>query len=85
MHIDFIFGDYYLLASEKKNFLLYYAVPLLLKYLPDVYALHLMLLVGGIYRLLKESISLHDRESSSSFLKLFCAQASTLYGMKIVQ
>ena len=69
------------LASEKKNFLLYYAVPLLLKYLPDMYVLHLMLLVGGIYRLLKETISLQERESSASCLKLFCAQSATLYGM----
>lgn len=67
-------------ASEKKNFLLYYAVPLLLKHLPDIYVLHLMLLVGGIYRLLKETISLQERESSASCLKLFCAQAATLYG-----
>ena len=53
-----------------------------MKYLPGVYAVHLMLLVGGVYRLLKESISLHDRESSAAFLKLFCAQASALYGMQ---
>lgn len=71
----------HLTASEKKNFLLYYAVPLLMKYLPDVYTRHLMLLVGGLYRLLKESISPEDRKSSASFLRLFCAQASSLYGM----
>ena len=46
-----------------------------------MYVLHLMLLVGGIYRLLKETISLQERESSASCLKLFCAQAATLYGM----
>lgn len=51
-----------------------------MKYLPDMYVLHLMLLVGGIYRLLKETLSLQERESSASCLKLFCAQASTLYG-----
>lgn len=72
------------LASEKKNFLLYYAVPLLRNYLPELYALHLMLLVGGLYRLLKESISPDDRESSATFLKLFCAQASALYGMYLL-
>lgn len=58
-------------ASEKKNFLLYYAVPLLMKYLPDMYVLHLMLLVGGIYGLLKETISLQERESSAYALSYF--------------
>ena len=76
-----VFITWLSLASEKKNFLLYYAVPLLLKHLPDIYVLHLMLLVGGIYRLLKETISVQERESSASCLKLFCAQAATLYGM----
>ena len=46
----------------------HFPVPLLLKYLRDVYALHLMLLFGGIYRLLKESISLHDRERELFFI-----------------
>lgn len=67
-------------ASEKKNFLLYYAVPLLLNWLPEVYIQHVMLLVGGVFRLLKESITLEDRSSAASYLKLFCAQASVLYG-----
>ena len=41
-----------------------------MKYLPDVYIRHLALLVGGLFRLLKESITPEDREKSASFLKL---------------
>ncbi|PFX25222.1 hypothetical protein AWC38_SpisGene10168 [Stylophora pistillata] len=73
-----------IVASEKKNFRLYYAVPLLMKYLPDMHVLHLMLIVGGIYGLLNETISLQERESSASCLKLFCAQASTLHGSQFM-
>ena len=40
--------------------------------------MHLMLLVGGVYRLLKSSIEVDDRESAASFFKLFCAQGSAL-------
>ena len=54
-----------------------------MKYLPDVYIRHLALLVGGLFRLLKESITPEDREKSASFLKLFCAQAASLYGMSL--
>ena len=68
-------------ASEKKSFLLYYAVPLLLEHLPQVYVNHLMFLVGGTYRLLKRSISGEDMNDAACYLKLFCAQASALYGM----
>ena len=67
-------------ASEKKNFLGYYAVPLQ-HHLPQVFAHHLMLLVVATHRLLKGSISSSDREDAASVLKLFCAQASALYGM----
>ncbi len=70
-----------ILASEKKNFLLYYAVPLLLDHLPKVYVNHLMFLVGGTYRLLKKSISPEDGDDAACYFKLFCAQASALYGM----
>ena len=55
-------------------------MPLLLNWLPEVYIQHVMLLVGGVFRLLKESITLEDRSSAASYLKLFCAQASVLYG-----
>ena len=55
-------------------------MPLLLNWLPEVYIQHVMLLVGGVFRLLKESITLDDRNSAASYLKLFCAQASLLYG-----
>ena len=55
-------------------------MPLLLNWFPEVYIQHVMLLVGGVFRLLKESFTLEDRNSAASYLKLFCAQASVLYG-----
>ena len=72
---------YFFIASEKKNFLCYYAIPLLLNCLPEVYTTHLMLLVGATYQLLKESISAAERDDAACFLKLFAAQASPLYGI----
>lgn len=39
-------------ASEKRAFLLYYATPLLSRYLPSGHHLFLMLLTGGMFKLL---------------------------------
>ena len=85
MHNDGICTFDIFSASEKKNFLLYYAVPLLLEHLPQVHVNHLMFLVGGTYRLLKKSISGEDMDDAACYLKLFCAQASALYGMQYNQ
>ena len=74
------YGLLFLTASEMKSFLLYYAIPLLHDILPKCYLDHLMLLVGGVHRLLSSSISSYDLNDAGGFLKLFVAQSSTLYG-----
>ena len=67
-------------ANEKRAFLLFYCLPLLFGRLEDSSFLHLAFLVGGIYRLLKDSISKADIEEAGAFLKLYCAQAPRVYG-----
>ncbi|KAK3744830.1 hypothetical protein QZH41_008812 [Actinostola sp. cb2023] len=67
-------------ASEKRAFLLYYSVPLLMGRLPEEYLNHYNLLVGAIFRLLKSSITPVNLQQASLYLKLYCAQASGLYG-----
>ena len=67
-------------ASEKRAFLLYYAVPLLSSYLPSDHLLFLMMLTGGLFRLLKQSISRGELQEAHTYLKLFAAEAPVLYG-----
>lgn len=67
-------------ANEKRAFLLYYSIPLLTERLNETCLLHLAFLVGGVYRLLKDSISKIDLEEAGVFLKLYCAQAPYFYG-----
>ena len=67
-------------ANEKRAFLLYYSIPLLVERLDETCFLHLAFLVGGIYRLLKDSISKTDLEGAGVLLKLYCAQAPYVYG-----
>lgn len=68
------------LANEKRAFLLYYCIPLLSGRVSDDSFMHLAFLVGGIYRLLKDSISEEDVLEASTFLKLYCVQAPRFYG-----
>jgi len=67
-------------ANEKRAFLLYYSIPLLSERLNETSLLHLAFLVGGVYRLLKDSISQNDLEEAGVFPKLYCAQAPYIYG-----
>ena len=67
-------------ASEKRAFLLYYATPLLSRYLPSDHLFFLMLLSGGMFRLLKQSISQQELNEAHTYLKLFTAQAPVFYG-----
>ena len=67
-------------ANEKRAFLLYYSIPLLSERLNETRLLHLAFLVGGVYHLLKDSISKNDLEEAGVFLKLYCAQAPYFYG-----
>lgn len=67
-------------SNEKRAFLLYYSLPLLFGRIEEGSLLHLAFLVGGLYRLLKDSISETDLQEAGVFLKLYCAQAPLLYG-----
>lgn len=71
---------FFLSASEKRAFLLYYATPLLSGYLPSDHLFFLMLLTGGMFRLLKQSISQQELNEAHTYLKLFTAQAPVFYG-----
>ena len=70
----------YVSANEKRAFLLYYSLPLLFERLEEQCLLHLAFLVGGVYRLLQDSISEADMQEADIFLKLYCAQAPYFYG-----
>jgi len=70
-------------ASEKRSFLLYYAIPLLRGYLQSDHLFFLMLLSGGVFRLLKKSISQDELQEAHAYLKLFVAQAPVFYGKKL--
>ena len=74
------FENFCFSANEKRAFLLYYSIPLLSERLNETCLLHLAFLVGGVYRLLKESISKIDLEEAGVFLKVYCAQAPFFYG-----
>ena len=66
-------------ANEKRAFLLYYSLPLLFERLEEQSLLHLAFLVGGVYRLLKDSIPEADLQEAGVFLRLYCAQAPYFY------
>lgn len=67
-------------ASEKLAFLLYYATPLLSRYLPSDHLFFLRLLTSGMFRLCKQSISQQELNEAHTYLKLFAAQATVFYG-----
>ena len=67
------------------SFLLYYAIPLLHDILPKCYLDHLMLLDGGVHRLLSSSISYCDLNDTGGFLKLFVAQSIYFFTTCIIQ
>lgn len=68
-------------ATEFYNFLLFYSIPLLSNYLPQIYLEHWMLLVVSIYNLLKEKINIvSDLEVSEQLLSEFVSNIKVLYG-----
>ena len=67
-------------ASEKRAFLLYYATPLLSRYLPSGHRLFLMLLTGGMFKLLKQSISQDELHEAHTYLRIFTAEAPFFFG-----
>lgn len=67
-------------ASDFYYFLLFEAVPSLHGILPDKYFQHFLLLVKGIYTLLKSGITQKELNEADLLLQLFVAQFKTLYG-----
>ena len=68
-------------ASELRQWLLYYSLPLLLPYLPPLYWHHYALLVSAMHILLSESISAGTVDSAEQMLQDFCILIPELYKM----
>ena len=66
-------------ASEYRTWLLYYLFPVMKDILPNVYLNHAMLLVNGIYLLLKSAITSDDLKNSTLLLQHFCLRMPSLY------
>ena len=58
-------------ANEKRAFLLYYSLALLFERTKERSLSHSAFLVGGVYHLLKDSISETDMQEADVFLKLY--------------
>jgi hypothetical protein len=67
-------------ASEYKNFLLYYSLPLLFNILPALYHDHLILFVSSIFLLSQDKISDEDLLIAERNLNEFVIQYQELYG-----
>lgn len=68
-------------ASELRNWLLFYSLPLLLGILPSLYWHHFALLVCAMHMMLGESISASQIHSAEQMLIDFCDLMPELYGM----
>jgi len=69
-------------ASEFRNFLLYYSLPIFKEFLPHRYLQHWLLLVVSSYTLLKDSISENELQSCDIMLKVFVRDVGHLYGLQ---
>ena len=67
-------------ASELRNFLLYYSLPIFLGQLESVYWHHYALLVCAIHILLSDNLSESLIDAAELMLKDFCNLFSNLYG-----
>lgn len=67
-------------ASELRNWLLYYSLPLLLDFLPSLYWHHFALLVCAMHILLSESITHAQIEAAEQMLNTFHRFLPELYG-----
>lgn len=65
-------------ASELRNFLLYYSIPILSGTLPELYFNHYLMLVHAMYLLLQNSISAPHLQESSCLLRQFHLQIRSL-------
>lgn len=66
-------------ASELRNWLLFYALPCLNEYLPQVYLVHFSCLVEAVYILLSEGIDQSDLDRAEELLNAFCRNVAPLY------
>lgn len=67
-------------ASEFRNWLLYYSLPILLNYLPPLYWHHYALLVCAIHILLKDHITYASLDAAEQMLTDFHLLLPELYG-----
>lgn len=67
-------------ASELRNWLLYYSLPLLLPNLPSLYLHHYALLVCAMHILLQNEISAAQIDAADEMLHDFCLLLPELYG-----
>jgi hypothetical protein len=70
------------MASELRSWLLYYSLPLLLRYLPALYFHHYALLVCAIHILLQDTLSEEDISAAECALTDFLSLLPSLYGDK---
>lgn len=73
---------YFLLSSatEYRNWLLHYSVPVLKGVLPDHYFLHYTMLVTAIAILVSDQISQQRLQQADELLENFCKLMPVLYG-----
>ena len=67
-------------ASELRNWLLFYSLPILMGHLPPLYLHHYALLVCAIHILLQESLTTMQINAAESMLSDFVALLPELYG-----
>ena len=70
------------LASELQSWLLYYALPCLVGYLPDKYLQHFARFSEAIYILLGSEITPSQLKQARDLLDRFYKDFQALYGMK---
>lgn len=71
-------------ASELRNWLLFYSLPCLLNFLPELYLKHFCCLIEATYILLSQGITSLDLENADRLYKFFVQQASSLYGNNVL-
>lgn len=82
LHSVYLYYLYILpIAHELRAWLLHYSPVVLHGILPDQYYNHHVLLVEGVYLLLKGAVSEEDLHQSSQLLKHYCFLFAPLYGI----
>lgn len=71
-------------ASELRNWLLFYSLPCLQGYLPDIYFHHFSCLVEATYLMLSEGISKEDLRRADVLYRHFVEQSGNIYGQQLL-